>query len=83
MDIFSFLGRNGKILRTYRLILPKFHLILPKKSEMPRKKSRNSSLEVSKFLRRIFGSSGGDVGDLEGGSGIFYIICLGLTFLLP
>ena len=66
---FISLGGNEKILRTYRLILPKFHLILRKKSEIPPKKSRNTSLEISKFLRRNFGSPGGDVGGLGGDRG--------------
>ena len=35
VDIFYFPGRKGKILRTYRLILPKYRLILPRKFFLP------------------------------------------------
>ena len=45
VDIFYFLGRKGKILRTYRLILPKYHLILPRKFFLPTWKIKNIPVE--------------------------------------
>ena len=44
-------GGNGKILRTYHLIPPKFHLIPPKYRLIPPKKFVVSSVEISDFFR--------------------------------
>ena len=49
---FLFPRRKGKILRTYRLILPKYHLILPRKFFLPSWKIKNIPMENRKYPPR-------------------------------
>ena len=51
VKVFDFPVRDGKTLRNFDFILPKFHFTLPKFCFSPRWKIKNNSVEIYGLLR--------------------------------